>query len=346
MRMNKTERRCILLSVLCSFWDVSRNLRKKGDIFPSSSQVAFFIFPTKQIQTMMNKTCVKSRKKSLHQRKKSRYQSASLTVEASVAFPVFFFAVLYLIQMFSVLRAEVAIAEAGITAAREIAAYSYAAERLAEGETVQAEKLLELFDQKIVRDASLTALFYAKCDQRILEQGKVARGLGGIWVNTEEDGERVRASIQYRVTPANVWKQEKGRYYTMHIVYRPWTGEGKPGGTGSPEQAQDTGIVYVTKYGTVYHLDRNCSYIKKDIQEIQADRLEDERNASGAKYYPCEFCLPDGSGSVYITDYGTRYHRISSCSAVYHEIMEISLEKIKDTHGSCSKCGMKTEEGS
>lgn len=334
-----------MLSVLPSFWYASRNLRNNSGIFPSSSLTAVFKFPLRLIHTMIKESCVKNHEKSLRQKKKSRYQSASLTVEASVAFPVFFFAVLYLIQMFSVLRAEVAIAEAGITSAREISVYSYATERLAEGEVAQADKLLSLFDQKIVRDASMTALFYARCDQRILEEGKVAQGLGGIWVNTEEDGDRVRASIQYRVTPVNVWKPEKGRYYTMRIVYRPWTGDKEAGGTGSPEQTQDTGIVYVTKYGTVYHVDRNCTYIKIDTREIHTDRLENERNESGAKYYPCEFCSPSACVEVYITDYGTRYHSTSSCSAIRRQVMEVSLEKVKDTHRSCSKCGKKTEDG-
>lgn len=333
-----------MISVLQSFWYVSRNLRKNSGIFTSPSLTAVFFFPLKQIQNMMKKSCVKNHKKSLRRKEKSRYQSASLTVEASVAFPLFFFAVLYLIQMFSVLRTEVAIAEAGITSAREIAAYSYAAERMAEGEVAQADVLLELFDQKIVRDVSMTALFYARCDRKVLEEGKVARGLGGIWVSTEEAGDRVRASIQYRVSPVNVWEPEKGRYYTMRIVYRPWTGEVGAGGAGSPDQTLDNGVVYMSKYGSVYHVDRNCTYIKIETQEIYGEQLQDVRNSSGAKYYRCDFCSPDSVGRVYITEYGTRYHRVSSCSAIRREVTEVSLEKVKNTHRSCSKCGKKTEE--
>lgn len=333
-----------MLSVLLSFWYSFRNLLKNSGVFTSPSLTAVLIISWKQINNKMKKTCEKNSRKSLHQREKSRYQNASLTVEASVAFPVFFFAVLYLLQMFSVLRAEVAIAEAGLTSAREIAAYSYAAERLAEGEVAEAEKLLEIFDQKIVRDASVTALFYGKCDQDILKEGKVAQGLGGIWVNTEEDEERVRVTVQYRVTPVNVWKPEKGRYYTMRIVYRPWTGEGEVGGTGSPEQTQEKGTVYMTTYGAVYHLDRDCTYIKIETQEIFGEQLQEVRNSSGAKYYRCDFCSPESVGRVYITEYGTRYHRTSSCSAIRREVKEVSLETVKDTHPVCSKCGKKAEE--
>ncbi|MBQ8846100.1 MAG: hypothetical protein IJ006_03055, partial [Lachnospiraceae bacterium] len=142
-----------------------------------------------------------------------------------MAFPVFFFAVLYLLQMFTVLRAEVSVAQAGITSAREAAAFSYVAERLAEGENAVAETVLEVFDQKIIRDATLTGVFYTRCDEELLKQAKVAQGLGGIWVNSEETDEKVRTEFFYRVNPANVLTEQKSKYYVMRIVYRNWTGE-------------------------------------------------------------------------------------------------------------------------
>ena len=60
-----------------------------------------------------NNTCGKTHKHPLGRRNKGRYQNASLTAEASVAFPIFFFAVLYLLQMFTVLRAELSVAQEG-----------------------------------------------------------------------------------------------------------------------------------------------------------------------------------------------------------------------------------------
>lgn len=330
---------------ICSFLSlvILKILRRSSSMFTSSSLIAAFIFPWNLFKKIFRRTCEKVHKSLLHQRKKSRYQNASLTVEASVAFPVFFFAVLYLLQMFLVLRAELMIAEAGITSVREIATYSYAAERLAEGENVVADKLLEVFDQKIVKDASLTAVFYAGCDNDVLEDGRVAQGLGGILVSTEEDGDKVRAKIQYKVKPLNVWESEKGRYYTMRLVYRPWTGEGELGGEGGPSEG-DEAVVYMTRYGTVYHMDRNCTYIKINASPISVLLVERERNEGGAKYYPCELCMPGRVETVYITSYGTRYHEYSSCSAIRREVQEVTLETVQESYRACSKCGEKEAE--
>ena len=343
MRMNRVGKGvrfdiCSSLSLV-----VLKILRKSSSMFTSSSLIAAFIFPWNLFIKKLKRTCEKVHKNLLHQREKSRYQNASMTVEASVAFPVFFFAVLYLLQMFLVLRAELMIAEAGITAVREIATYSYAAERLAEGENAVSDKLLEIFDQKLVKDASLTAVFYAGCDNKVLEEGRVAQGLGGIWVSTEEEGDKVQAKILYKVKPLNVWESEKGRYYTLHLVYRPWTGEGELGGEGGLAEEAGT-VVYMTRYGTVYHRDRNCTYIKINTSPISVFSVENERNEGGARYYPCELCRPERIETVYITSYGTRYHEYSSCSAIRREVQEVLLEKVKENYRACSKCGEKEAE--
>ncbi len=313
---------------------------KTAVLLPSFSLFAVFIQVT--LKNMMKKSCERIRKVPCCQKRKSRCQNASLTVEASVAFPIFFFAVLYLIQMFGVLRAELTIAQAGITSAREVAAYSYVAERLAEGENAAAETILKVFDQKLVRDAAMTAVFYARCDNTLLKEAGVAQGLGGIWVNSEEAGDKNRAEIFYRVKPANVLTKERNRYYVLRIVYRNWTGEGKVN-KGENEGADESNIVYMTEHGTVYHVSRTCSHIKIDIEAVWPKDVGDRRNMSGAKYYACEFCSPELNklSQVYITEYGTRYHAFSSCSAIKRNVRECSLEEVGQKYPACSRCGKK-----
>ena len=308
---------------------------KAAAFLPSPSLVAAFIYQRFQFG---KKTCERTNKNSLRQRNKSRYQRASLTVEASVAFPAFFFAVLYLIQMFGVLRAELMIAQAGITSAREAAVFSYAAERLADGENAAAQTLLEIFDREIVRDATMTGVFYVRCDAEALRRARVAQGLGGIWVDTEEDNDKQREEIYYRVKPSNVLSTERVRYYVLRIVYRNWTGEGRTV-TNGEEMTEDT--VYMTEHGSVYHLDRLCSHIRIATDAVLAEAVGDERNVSGARYYACEFCSPvlQRGTQVFITSYGTRYHASSTCSAIKRNVRECSLEEVRQTYPPCSRCG-------
>lgn len=290
-------------------------------------------------------TCGKVHKNPLCQKSKSRYRSASLTVEAALAFPVFFFAVMYLIQMFAVLQAELAVAKAGIASARDAAAFSYVAERLADGENAAAEKLFALFDKKIVRDGAFTAVFYGRCDKESLKRAGVAQGLGGIWVDTSKEEETVRLCVSYRVKPENVLFPERQSYYCLRLVYRNWTGEGKT--AGKKEESTGQNMVYLAENATVYHLDKNCTYINIKINAVMSGKIGEKRNASGAKYYACEFCEPvlRENEMVYVTTYGTRYHAVSSCSVIERNPRECPLEEAEKQYRACKKCGQKQEEG-
>lgn len=337
------ERRCIPISVLMFLRRIKKLSLKTAVFLTSPSLTAVFIYLWLQFKNSINETCEKIHKNPLCRKDKGRYRSASLTVEAAVAFPVFFFAVLYLLQMFSVLRAEVVIAEAGITSAREAAAYSYAAERLADGENAVAETLLDLFGRKVVRNATITGVFYGRCDLAVLKQAGVAQGGSGIWVDTTEAGEKMQVEIYYRVKPANVLSEERGSFYVMRLVYRNWTGERGTGDAAGPNAEQEKETVYMTEHGKVYHLDKNCSHIKIEVKEVLSGQIEEERNSSGAKYYACEFCSPviKNGGKVYITEYGTRYHALSSCSAIKRNVKECFLEDVQKTYNPCSRCKKK-----
>lgn len=330
-----------MISVLIVIRQLYNLLVKAAVLSRFPSLMAVFAHICRMINDHFNVTCGKTHKHLSGRRDKSRYQNASLTVEASVAFPVFFFAVLYLLQMFTILRAELSVAQAGITSAREVATFAYVAERMADGENAVAETILEIFDQKIVRDAALTAVFYSRCDEELLEEAYVAQGLAGIWVNSEEAGEKSRAEIFYRVSPVNVLAEQKSKYYVLRLVYRNWTGEGETNRGTQEDEKKD--IVYMTDNGSVYHIRRDCSYIKINVVGVWAEEIGKERNSSGAKYYACEFCKPvvTKGTQVFITKYGTKYHARSTCSAISRNVKECTLSEVKDDYSACSKCGKK-----
>jgi len=290
-------------------------------------------------------SCGKNHKNPLRRKDKGRYRSASLTVEASFAFPVFFFAVMYLLQMFAVLRAELVIAEAGIASARDTAAFSYVAERLRDGDSVVADELFALFDKKLIRDASFTALFYTRCDNGVLKNAGVAQELGGIWVDTKVEGSAVRLTVYYRIKPPNPLLPNRQAYYSQRIVFRNWTGVGKKKEEGK-EAEVTVPMVYLAENATVYHIYKDCTYIKINVTGVVSGKIREERNASGAKYYACEFCEPvlKGNGMVYITKYGTRYHAVSTCSAIERNPGECTLEEAKEKYPACKKCSAKQEK--
>lgn len=97
--------------------------------------------------------------------------------------------------------------------------------------------------------------------------------------------------------------------------------------------------VYIAKNGRVYHSTINCTYLKRSIKALEFEDIKKIRNASNGRYTKCDICskqLVEGS-IVYITDYGSSYHRLSNCSSLIRDIKRIPLNEVKNRK-KCSKC--------
>ena len=123
-----------------------------------------------------------------------------------------------------------------------------------------------------------------------------------------------------------------------------WTGkelsESSGGnGAGGKEQTEGT-TVYVTPYGTVYHLSTDCHYLDLSIQAISGDEVDAARNKDGGKYYMCTDCCKKGEhyDTVYITDYGTNWHSDLHCSGLKRTVEEIDISEVGNMH-VCPMCG-------
>lgn len=113
-----------------------------------------------------------------------------------------------------------------------------------------------------------------------------------------------------------------------------WTGY-----AGSEGEETTGTTVYVTASGTVYHRDRDCTYLKPSVQCVSSGTLSSLRSRDGSKYYPCESCHPGRQGSVYITPDGNRYHATSNCRSLRRTVREVPLEEVSEHMRACSKCG-------
>lgn len=108
-----------------------------------------------------------------------------------------------------------------------------------------------------------------------------------------------------------------------------------------PEQAEDQ-MVYVAVNGKVYHLDRECTYLRTRIHATTVNQMWDLRNQSGGIYYPCEDCCrakeQEGNTSVYFTSYGNRYHISRNCSKIRRTVKKVHRSEVGNLT-ACSKCG-------
>lgn len=105
-------------------------------------------------------------------------------------------------------------------------------------------------------------------------------------------------------------------------------------------QSTEEDIVYVTETGIVYHLDTHCTYLEPSIRSVQMQEIQNLRNESGGKYYPCAKCVQGTKDyeRVYITTYGYCYHGSAECSKLKRKVYEVPLSEVKGKV-VCSKCG-------
>ncbi len=108
---------------------------------------------------------------------------------------------------------------------------------------------------------------------------------------------------------------------------------------GDKDNSDEKEYVFVTKNGKVYHNSLNCIYLKRSTRGVDINDIDSYRNESGGRYYPCKICgkTKTNSGIVYITSYGSSYHRLSNCWELVRDIKRIPISEV-DGRGRCSKC--------
>lgn len=143
--------------------------------------------------------------------------------------------------------------------------------------------------------------------------------------------------VTYKVTPFSLIMGFKG--FTMRQRYygRAWTGYDVTQHVSDIKQEDP--MVYITKTGIVYHLNRNCAYLNPSVETVSVSDVDNRRNQSGGKYHSCEICDGDRTkGQVYITSQGSSYHSQIQCLGLKRTIYTIPLSEVQG-RGACSKCG-------
>lgn len=241
---------------------------------------------------------------------------ASITVEAAMAVPIFFFAVVCLLYLMEIMAVQTAVRSglqyAGKKAVQEAYTVTAVIPSRIEGDIVNAAGAQRL-DRSIVLGGS----------------GGIDCGKSYMSMNTGI-GE---LSAQYRVKiPIPIFGIPPVTY-SQTIRIKAWTGYEKEGfGTDNDK------IVYVTETGIVYHKDYHCTHLELSIHMVPPEEVGNLRNESGGKYYACEHCMKSGNLGVYITNTGDRYHSSLTCSGLKRTVYAVPVSEVVGK-GACSRCG-------
>ena len=262
-----------------------------------------------------------------------REQKAGMTVEACFVLPFFLFAFLNIISIVEIYRLQGNMSAAMHDTAKQMAVYGYEYRQIGGGSAGAAESL------------GLTYLYAAgrvrtKLGTAYLDNSPLAGSASSIsWLRSSvmQEDDCIDLVAEYCIKPpvAVVGYQQRILYSRMRT--RAWTGydnsaHGANGGVAKEE------IVYVTPDGSVFHRSRGCSYLKLSIAGADKSFLDMQRNQDGSIYYPCEECGSSCGNTVYITNYGNRYHSTLGCSGLKRTVIAVSISEAGG-RGACSKCG-------
>lgn len=245
-----------------------------------------------------------------------------MTVEASFVLPFFLFAVLNIISIMDIYRLQGSMSASLHRTARNMAVIGYEYNDLFDSDNSKLESIgLSLGYAKTNAKKDLGEIYPQKDD----------------WVMSKilQGDEIIDLVVIYDVNPPiGIIGYDTQRMFNR-IRTRAWTGYDNAANTDS---ASDEEIVYVAETGTVYHRSRVCTYLKLSIATISASAVDDERNVEKSKYYPCESCGNKSSATLYITNYGNRYHTSLTCSKLKRTISAVPISQVGDK-GACSRCG-------
>ncbi len=240
----------------------------------------------------------------------------SLTVEAALVLPIFFFAAICLVYLLEIKSIQFSVHNA--------------AQNAAERAAVDVAALPVLNSWKLESD--MVNLIGAKRMQQSVIEG----GSGGLscWRSyyKETDG-MIYVDVRYKV------RLPFPRFLNLSLdlketfQIRAWTGY-----RSGQMYGEEDDIVYITDYGSVYHEDYQCRYLQLSIRYVPMSELSGLRNLDGGIYHACEKCVhADTMSGVYITEYGNKYHNSLDCSGLKRSVRAVKKSEVAG-RGACSKC--------
>ncbi len=270
----------------------------------------------------------------IFRRCRSRRAGGSMTLEAAFALPFFLFAIINILFAVNIIGAQSRISAALHQTGNKMAFAGYAYE------TTVGNALPDGLASVAMTYAYARGAVLEYVGRDYLEHSCIVGGAGGVSFagsSVMEAGDIIDLQVSYRVKPFSGIMGFQGFALSQRYYGKAWTGYDVTQYVSDAKQEDP--MVFITETGTVYHLDRNCSYLNPSVQSVPALTVDGRRNQSGGRYYPCGTCgAGTGLGQVFITGQGSSYHGRLDCPALKRTIYTVPLSQA-GARGRCSKCG-------
>lgn len=247
-------------------------------------------------------------------------KKGSITVEAALAVPIFFLAVVSLFYLMEIMAVRSAVRSGLQSAGKQAMEEAYVVTAVVPSR-LEKDMVSAIGQERLERSIVVGGSSGLSCSKSYMS---AATGIGEIKVEY-----RMRLPLPVFAVPPAVYEES--------VRIKAWTGYKRSGFGNEKEE-----IVYVTESGIVYHKDYHCTHLELSIRMVQASEVGTLRNDSGGKYHACRYCAAGNSGGVYITDTGDCYHGSLSCSGLKRTVYAVPLSEAAGK-GACSRCGGQAE---
>ena len=246
---------------------------------------------------------------------------AGMTVEASMALPLFLFFFLHLMGCVEMIRLHGKLTFALWDTGKKLTIYGAVAEDVG----------VEL------PDIGVSYLYVENCltnllGKEYLDESPLVYGRRGLnFLASEYNEAEVDIALTYEVHPKITIFPFSYSRLGNRFLGKTWSGYDVSG-----EEAR---YVYVTLYGEVWHSTPDCTHIFIDIKPASRKNIETMQNNEGAYYRLCELCEDEQwRDVVYYTPQGDCYHKVKSCSALIRYVRAIEWNT-NIPYRACSRCG-------
>lgn len=245
-----------------------------------------------------------------------RYQKASLTVEAAMIFPIFIFAFWMMMYGIKIIELQAKVQHALNVTAEEMAAYT------------------DVKSSTVASTLFLTNLKSNDADVSFVS---------GSWSGFRFGKSKIQKNNEFIYLEADYnmkLPQLLGVKFTVPCVQSVYT----RAFLGKSLKEKDKGkIVYITTGQTVYHTNRQCTYLNLSIEKIKETDFKKKGSSYLKRYTACSTCKKkECYGYVYVTKDGTKYHNTLACKNLKRTIERVFLEEVNDRK-LCSRCGKKKQ---
>lgn len=298
----------------------------------------------------------------------------SLTVECSLIFPIFIYAIVAFLYLFQIFILHDMLQQAITKEGLELSKYGYVYQYISayeetdggenpEKEATEVNKgteeqslektskkpsenlLKELLITKNINSAFLRYKLGDYLEKEYINQSVIKGGMDGLSFYLSEfmgEDDRIDLILTYYIQPPIILLPVDDFFMMQRVTLRGWNGYRPDKAEDTEEPEEENSYVYITETGSVYHVSESCTHLIRSIKQISFYSVKGERNIYGGKYDSCELCgdKADTQGKVYITDTGDRYHSSIGCSGLKRTILKVPLSEVEG-RSLCKRCGDK-----